>query len=348
MRAGTHAGLSSRSRAPRRWPPARPGRCCSAGRRAGWPRLQVRARCRSTLRSAVRAAADRFCGRRGTGASACPSRPADEAADSRRGPGSSGGWRRRRQERGDRRNDRDYLPDRRGRPVDELAGARDGIGRWRWGRRRRWRWWSAEAVEVGVEWDRFLGRARRAPARSGQALVSPAGRRRRRHRPACLPRRRLSPQECFRRESFDRCHRSSQAHSDHPRRAAPRRRVHSRRPARRRSLRLVRRRGARSIRRARARATRSRWSPLRPRGRVRRRAARPTLEAGARDRSLQRVGIGSSTPTKTSVRSQRRRQAVRKAGGCGCRRAAVMPPGEGAFLQPKRRSLLPRRPTPDG
>ncbi len=193
MRAGTRAGLSSRSRAPRRSPLALPGRCCSAGRRAGWPRPQVRARCRSRPRSAGRGAADRCSALCGGGPARGLLPEARQLREDRRG---------RREERGDRRNDRDYFPDRRGRPVHELAGARDGVGRWRWGRRSRRRWVEAGA-EAEVEWDRFLGRARRAPDRSGQALVSPAGRPRRRHRPACLPRcRQRSPQECFRRDVF--------------------------------------------------------------------------------------------------------------------------------------------------
>ena len=88
----------------------------------------------------------------------------------------------------------------------------------------------------------------------------------------------------------------------------------------------------------------SRSSPRRPRGRARRRAVRPTPEAGAKDRWLQRAESGAG---------RRRRRGVahttppESGAQIGCRRAAVMPQRRD-FLQAKRRSLPAERPTPDG
>ncbi len=323
MRAGTRAGRSSRSREPRTWPPALPGRCCSAGRRAGWPRPQVRARCRSRPRSAGRGAVDRcsaLCGggpARGLVAEARKERREDRGLD-----------------RGERRDDRDDFPDR----VDDLTGVDQR--RWRW--RRRWRRRGRGRGRGGiVSSDRLFARriglyrllCRRLLADAAAAF----GR-------LVVVRPRLSPQECSRLVSSDRCRCPSQAHSDHPLRAASRRRVHSHRPARR-TLASLRSPPRRTIDPPGPRA--SNWFPfVAASAQGTSAAASRSTDAGSgRERPLAaKSGIGSSTPTKTSKRSQRRRHwAVRKVEVSSSRSHAAR---RRAVLQAKRR--LPRLTTYPG
>ena len=197
----------------------------------------------------------------------------------------------------------------------------------------------AEAgAEVRVEWDRFLGSARRGAGRTAQALGSPAARRRR-LRPACRPRRRRRfPQECSRRvSSAHRCRHPERARFSALGALSPgAEEIPSFRSPPRRTIDPP---GPRA----------SNWFPfVAASAQGTSAAASRSTDAGSgSERPLAaKSGIGRSTPTKTSRRSQRRRQwAVRKARCC---RAAVMPQGEGAFLQPKRRSPLQERPTPDG